>query len=290
MLERLIREPFVHFVALGAVIFVAYFWLNQEQDSDHRIVVDQQDIDHLVNLWKLQWKREPAPSDVQALLDRHVRREVFYREALRMNLDHNDEVIKKRLAQKMEAVAIDLSALMQPVTEERLREFFHSRPDMFRLPQAYAFRQVLFLTQELPDSQLDAEIQNALSALRQDGEIPTARRQKLSISNHWPLTSQQELGNAFGSDFAQGLEELPTGQWAGPVHSGYGWHLVFIEEKQMSRIPEFEQVRDLVARQYEYESGMKAQDRVFEELLSKYQVQITAGNIPDEINLSFTEQ
>ncbi|WP_295798066.1 peptidylprolyl isomerase [uncultured Microbulbifer sp.] len=286
MLNRLIREPFLHFMALGGLIFAAYFWLEQEQDSDHRIVVDQQDLDHLVNLWKLQWKRDPGPGDVQALIDRYVRREVFYREALRMNLDHNDEIIKKRLAQKMEAVAIDLSALMHPVTEEQLREYFHRREDLFKLPQAYAFRQVLLL----PEEKTEEQMQDLLTALRQGEEIPSARRQKLSIPNQWPLTATQELDNAFGGDFAQGLNKLPTGKWGGPIRSGYGWHLVLIERKQEPAMPDFEQVQDFVAQQYEYASGIKAQDRVYQELLAKYQVQVTAEDIPGAINVSFAEE
>ena len=286
MLYRLIREPFIHFVALGAVIFAAYFWLNRDQDGEHRIVVDQQDLDHLINLWKLQWKREPESSDVQALIDRYVRREVFYREALRMNLDHNDEIIKKRLAQKMEAVAIDLSTLMQPVTDDQLREYFHSREDLFKLPQAYAFRQVLLLPQEKTQTRV-AEL---LAALRQTDEIPPARQHKLSIPNQWPLTAAQELDGAFGENFAQRLDTLPTGQWSGPIRSGYGWHLVWIERKQEPAMPEFTQVRDFVARQYEYESGIKAQDRIFQELLAKYQVQITAEHTPGTLNVSFAEE
>ena len=115
------------------------------------ILVDQARLDHLVTLWKAQWKRDPSPEDLAAIIDRHLQQEVYYREALRMGLDRDDEIIRTRLAQKMEAVASDLSALMRPPTEEQLRAFYSERPDLFTLPQAYAFRQVLYLPSEVED-------------------------------------------------------------------------------------------------------------------------------------------
>ncbi|WGL15194.1 peptidyl-prolyl cis-trans isomerase [Microbulbifer bruguierae] len=285
MLLRLLREPFIHFVALGAVIFAAYTWINrnapdsESANADNRIVIDQQELDHLISLWKLQWKREPDAGELQAIIDRHLRQEVFYREALRMNLDHNDQIIKKRLAQKMEAVAIDLGNLMQPPTDERLREYFLSHEDLFTLPQSFALQQVLFLPQEMDTVQVQAQ----LSSLRDGADFPESRINKLSLDNHWPLTSLSELDSAFGGDFASALANLPVGKWSGPIRSGFGWHLVYIETNQPPAMPQFAQVKDFVARQYEYESGLEAQDRVFNELLAGYQVEITAERIPGNL-------
>jgi len=289
MIQRLLREPLVHFLALGAMMFVAYAWINKpapdEGDTSKRIVIDQQELDHLIGLWKLQWKREPDVSEIQAIIDRYLRREVFYREALRMNLDHNDQIIKKRLAQKMEAVAIDLSNLMQPRSDEQLREYFHRREDLFRLPQAFALRQVLFLPEEMDAG----SVQVVLSALRGGADIPDDRRQKLAVSNHWPVTPVNALDQAFGGDFARALEKMPVGEWSGPIRSGYGWHLVFIETRQAPTLPPFEQVKEYVVRQFDYQAGIEAQDRVFRELLGDYQVEITAENIPENIKVTFAD-
>mgnify|MGYP000315481143 CR=1 FL=1 len=284
-----LREPFFHFVVLGALLFGLY-QVNGSRQADEadaageRIVIDQQEFDHLKQLWKIQWKRDPAPSDIHALLDRHLRQEVFYREALRMNLDHNDEIIKKRLSQKMEAVANDLSALTQPPTDERLREFYLANADFFRLPPAFEFRQVLFLSNE---EDAETELTATLSALCDGGEIPPNRVRKASIVNDWPLTSVNDLENAFGGDFARSLGTLPVGEWSGPIQSGYGFHLVFIQTKQEALVPEFEAVRDYVAREYDYRTEMESQDRVFEELRGKYRIDITASDVPAEIRAKF---
>jgi PPIC-type PPIASE domain len=283
---RLIKEPFVHFLVLGALIFGAYAWLDREPaapNSDNRIVIDQGELDHLKGLWKLQWKRDPAPSDVAAIIDRHLREEVFYREALKMNLDRNDGIIKKRLAQKMEAIADDLSTLMRPPTDDQLREYYESRTDFFKLPKAYAFKQVLFLPGEARG--MDA----TLISMRSGAEVPRDRINKLSIPVEWSLTSVGDIDNAFGGEFSKALDDLPVGQWSGPVQSGYGSHLVLIEQKEESRVPDFDEVRDYVAREYEYQTVLGTQDQVYKELLGKYQVSITAKDVPDEIRNEFAK-
>jgi len=278
MWSRLPRDPLVHFLVFGALIFGAYFGLGKLDEhaaaTDYRIVIDQAQLDHLKALWKLQWKRDLAASDVSAIIDRYLRQEVFYREALKMNLDQDDEIIKRRLAQKMEAAANDLSTLMKPPTEARLRDFFHSREEFFMLPQAYAFRQVLFTV----DEQEAGEV--TLAALRQGGSIPPERKNKLSLPERYPLTPVNDLDNAFGGDFVASLEALPVGYWSGPIRSGYGWHLVLIEDKQTPKLPKFEDVRDYVAREYEYQSELDAQEQVYQNLLAKYEIVITADNSP----------
>jgi peptidyl-prolyl cis-trans isomerase C len=282
---RLLREPFVHFLVLGALIFGAYAWLDggrATQNSDNRIVIDQGELDHLTSLWKLQWKRDPAPSDVAAIIGRHLRQEIFYREALKMNLDHNDGIIKKRLAQKMEAIADDLSTLMRPPTDKQLRQYYKSRADFFELPKAYDFKQILYLPDETDG------LEATLITMRRGADVPRDRMNKLSVPVEWSLTSVGDIDNAFGEGFAGALDDLPVGEWSGPVQSGYGSHLVFIEQKEGPRVPDFEEVRDYVAREYEYRSVLETQDQVYKELLDKYEVSITAENVPAEIRAEFT--
>jgi peptidyl-prolyl cis-trans isomerase C len=276
MTARLIRDPLLHFFVAGGVLFAVYFGLERGAadpvaGQNERIVVDQAQLDHLTQLWQLRWKREPAPDDLDAIIDRHLRQEVFYREALKMNLDHNDDIIKKRLAQKMEAVASDLSALTEPPSEERLRQYFHERAEFFTLPQAYELRQVLFLPGEER-----ARMEALLAGLRSGDPVPAERQNKLSLPETWALTPVNDLDNAFGGDFVAGLDALPVGEWSGPLRSGYGWHLVLIEDKQPPRLPDFAEVRDFVAREYEYQSVLDAQERVYRNLLARYEVIITA--------------
>ncbi len=279
MLKQIAREPLVHFIVLGGLLFAAWSQVGPQETTepdDNVIVVDQTRLDHLKTLWKAQWKRDPAPEDVAAIVDRYLRQEVFYREALNMGLDKNDEIIRTRLSQKMEAVASDLSTLMQPPTDEQLRAFHKEHPDLFTLPPAFAFRQVLYLPSEAAEDNLDV----TLAALRSGGDVPPDRLRKLSVPSDWPLTPAQTVENSFGGGFAKALSDLPVGTWSGPVRSGIGQHLVLVSENQPARLAPFEDIRDFVARQYEYYSVLDAQKRMFHELLDKYEVRISAEGVP----------
>lgn len=284
---RLAKEPFVHFLLLGCLIFTAYYWLNRDQVQEDQIVIDQQELDHLRKLWSIQWKREPNTSEIKALLERYVRQEVFYREALRMNLDRNDEIIRKRLSQKMESVASDLGTLMKPANDEELRAFFDQHPQLFQRAPSYTFRQVLLSPSEVNDK---TQLGDVLVRLQNGEAIPQIMRNKLSVPNEWPRTPAPELENAFGGDFTQALANVPLRQWSGPVRSGYGWHLVFVESRQGLMLPEFEEVREYVAQEHAYVAEREIQERVYRELLARYRVTITAANLPAEAKASFAVQ
>ncbi len=288
MIKKIISEPLVHFVVLGALLFSAWSWVNPstEESSDDIIVIDQRRLDHLETLWKAQWKRDPAPEDVAAIIDRHLRQEVFYREALNMGLDQDDDIIRTRLAQKMEAVASDLSMLMKPPTEADLREFYSQRNDLFTLPNAFAFEQVLYLPQEAED----AELKTMLDGLNSGDQIPESRINKLSVSNYWQLTSANALSNSFGGSFSNSLDQLPVGQWVGPVRSGLGLHLVKVTENKPSQLAPYEDIKEYVEQQYQYYAVIDAQKNMFQELLNKYQVQISANNVPETVMQEYAQQ
>ncbi|MEG0348809.1 MAG: peptidyl-prolyl cis-trans isomerase [Acinetobacter sp.] len=287
MIKRLIKEPFVHFLLLGFLIFAVYFWVNRNQVDDNQIVIDQEEYSHLKNLWSMQWKKEPGKSDIQALVDRYIRQEIFYREALALNLDHNDEIIKKRLSQKMEAVASDLNTLTQPPTVEQLKKYFNEHPELFKQPPSYAFKQVLFPVGE-DDSPQDVNV--VLKKLQQGKSIPESDLNRLGVPSEWSVTSVNDLDNAFGGGFAQALDKLPVQQWVGPVTSGFGQHLVFIEQKESTQLPIFEDVKDIVEREYKYRTELETQDRIYKELLAKYKVNITAKDIPSDISSLYTHK
>ncbi|MGR3603558.1 MAG: peptidyl-prolyl cis-trans isomerase [Heliomarina sp.] len=283
MLKSILREPLVHILVLGGLLFAAWNTLAPKENAGPQaevITLDQARLDHLQTLWTAQWKRDPSPEDMAAIIDRHLRQEVFYREALRMGLDKEDDIIRTRLAQKMEAVSSDLGMLMQPPTEEQLRAFHAERPDLFTLPEAFAFRQVLYLPGE-------GSLEVTLATLRDGGEVPPDRKGKLTIPLDWEMTATQVLENSFGGDFAATLPELPVGTWSGPVRSGLGQHLVKVTDYQPERLAPFDEIRDFVARQYEYYTVLDAQDQMFRALLDRYEIRLQAEGVPEAVRQAY---
>jgi hypothetical protein len=287
MIKQLIKEPFVHFLVLGSLIFAVYFWINRNQVDENHIVIDQPEYEHLKNLWSMQWKKEPDKSDIQALVDRYIRQEVFYREALALKLDQNDEIVKKRLSQKMEAVASDLGALTQPPTEPQLKKYYAEHPELFKQPTAYTFRQIVFPVGEEGASQ---KVSATLKQLQQGGSISDSQLDRLGVPSQWSTTSVNDLENAFGGGFAQALDKLPVQQWVGPVSSGFGQHLVFIEKKESTQLPPFEDIKAQVEQEYKYQTELETQERIYKELLAKYQVSITAKDIPSDISSIYAQK
>nr|WP_319556336.1 peptidylprolyl isomerase [uncultured Vibrio sp.] len=288
MIKSIIREPLFHFAVLGGLLFSAWSWVSPSTSAEGNkdtIVIDQSRLNHLETLWKAQWKRDPAPEDVAAIIDRHLRQEVFYREAINMGLDKDDDIIRTRLAQKMEAVASDLSSLMKPPTDAELRAFHQQRADLFTLPDAIAFEQILFLPSEMDSP----ESEQLLADLQVGGELPDDRLNKLSVSSDWELTSVQIINNSFGSDFSETLAQTPVGEWVGPIRSGLGYHLVRVRESEPAHLAPFDEIEEYVAQQYEYYAVLDAQKEMFQALLDRYQVQITANNVSEQIMQEYTQ-
>ena len=99
-LRRWLREPLVHFLLLGAALFVAYhlFTPAAAQSGSLRIELTEDDVRQLQVSWMAQWQRPPTPDELRGLVHDRVRQEVLYREALSLGLEQNDEIVKRRMA------------------------------------------------------------------------------------------------------------------------------------------------------------------------------------------------
>ncbi len=274
----------MHFMFLGFLIFAYYYFNTSDTESENTIVIDNTEYNYLLDLWKNQWQREPNEQEIKAFLDQYLRQEVFYKEALAMNLDHNDIIVKRRLAQKMEAVSNDLNAMITPPTDTDLKAFYESHKELFQLPPVYSFQQVLFLNDE---PHVKSEIENTKQNLNSGKEIPTSRKSKLSIPNEWNNSDPITIYKTFGDYFTTVLDSLPTKEWVGPIPSGFGQHLVYIVKKDSSRPANFDTIKSAVEKEYEYQSELKMQDKVYQDLLKKYQVNITSDKIPTNIKKSY---
>ncbi|HHC6670902.1 TPA: peptidylprolyl isomerase [Vibrio parahaemolyticus] len=128
-----------------------------------------------------------------------------------------------------------------------------------------------------------------LASLQSGGELPADRLNKLSVSSDWELTSVQVINNSFGSDFSETLAQVPIGEWAGAVRSGLGFHLVRVRENEPAHLAPFGEIKEYVAQQYEYYAVLEAQKEIYKELLDRYQVQITANNVPEQVMQEYTQ-
>ena len=233
LLKRWLREPLLHVTLIGAMLFVVYYALNpgagQLQDSN-RIAITADDLAQIRLAWMAQWQRPPTPEEMRNLLEGKIREEVLSREAVALGLDKDDTIIKRRLAQKMEFVMEDTSALREP-SDDELKRWFAQNAQRFATPSLVTFRHLYFS----PDLRGVHARDDAMEALRKlAGKTEEASElQKLSDSfmfqDFYAERSPDQVAGIFGTAFAQALLRLEQGKWQGPVESGLGWHLVWVE-------------------------------------------------------------
>jgi hypothetical protein len=258
VIRRLLREPLLHFLLIGAALFVLYGALNRGQSAaPSEIVISEARVEALAESFATVWMRPPTVEEIKGLVDDYIAEEIYYREAIAMGLDQDDTVIRRRLRQKMEFISEDAATATEP-TDAVLQAYLAAHPEKFLEPAELTFVQVYFSTEQRGDrarpsaEQVLAELQSG----RGPANIAEAGDPTL-LPGEMQSAPPQSIANTFGSDFAEQVLEAPVGQWTGPLQSGFGLHLVRVDDRKAGATPEFEQIRPLVLR--EWQSGQRTE-------------------------------
>ncbi len=269
------REPLVHFLVLGALLFGLFALVNDvaSSKSANRIEITSADVERLREVWTKQWNRPPTETELKGLINSHIREEVLYREGLALGLDQNDTIIRRRLAQKMEFLAEDLADQVKP-TDQELKRYFNRNQDQYLLPASFSFTHVYFST----DRRGSAAERDARRLLAQ---LQTTDAVALPVSDHgdrfmlqydFVRKTEQEVAKLFGRHFAEQLLEVQVGSWQGPIESGYGLHLVRIHDKVEPRLPDLTEVRDRVHSDLASERRRETNKQIYERLKARYEI------------------
>ena len=264
----LLREPLVHFLVLGALVFVAMAGRAPDL-GERRIIVDEPVVAGLVNHHVRAFRRPPTAEELDGLIRDHVRGEVYYREALRLGLDTDDEVVKKRLRNKMLAIAGAEAEAAQP-SDAELQALLDADPARYAAPPRYRLEQI-YLGPDAPALRA--------AAAAEIGRIPKGTRpgiktQPLPLPGRFDDASQTDLAEQLGDDFATALARLPVGTWMGPLVSGFGLHLVRIDQRVQPPPPRLADVRQRLENDWRSSAIRKAQDAHLQQLLDSYDVEI----------------
>ena len=275
-MKKLIREPFIHFILLGAAIFVANHFLSARADNQPgKIVIKQGDIASMMIGFSRTWQRPPTREELDGLIRDRVREEVYYREAVALGLDRDDPIIRRRLQQKLQFVTDDVTAPAEP-TDAELSEYLKTHADVFRPDRQFSFNQVYFDPAKHREG-LARDVEKLLTQLQGHGssDLDLASLGDTFLLEHrFEAASTAEIARQFGDKFVAKLSDVPIGQWFGPVESGYGIHLVFVEKRTDARLPELAQVRDAVRRELTNARRVESNEKFFQHLLKRYSVTV----------------
>jgi len=270
-----LREPLLHFLLIGAALFLLYRAMNGGEAATPRsIVVSEPRVEALAENFAKTWMRPPSAMELKGLVDDYVAEEVYYREAIAMGLDRDDTVIRRRLRQKMEFVTDDVAAAA-PATDAQLQAYLDAHRDKFVEPARLTFRQV-FLSRERRGAAVQRDAERLLAQLRagKSAANPQEAGDATLLPPVMESATPQDIDNTFGTDFAAAVFKAPTGQWSGPVPSGYGVHLVKVDQREAGALPPLARIRPAVQREWEAEQRKSAREALLQQLLSKYDVRI----------------
>ena len=283
---KLLREPLLHFMFIGAAIYLLYgvFAEPVPEGDDKTIVVSAGELEWMRSNWQKRWNRLPTQAEFDGLIQQYIKETVLYREALTMGLNQHDTIIRRRLAQKLEFLAKDLVALTPP-TEEELQSWFAENRDRYQEPTRYTFTQVFFDPDKRGDATLaDAEkIKAQLMAQGDAMDNPGALGDDFMLQNYYPEKDPIEIQKNFGRGFTESLVELSPGQWHGPVLSGYGVHLVYVSHVSEPPPPVFAEVRERVAQDWKTERGEELNEQFYANLREQYTVVIEEPADEDKV-------
>jgi hypothetical protein len=272
-MKRILKEPLVHFLVLGALLFVGYGVLNRNAPpAPDRIVVSQGQFASMRETFLRTWQRPPTREEWDGLIQDRVREEVYCRGAIALGLDKDDTVIRRRLRQKMEFVSDDIAAQTEP-SDADLNAYLQAHPDQFRVEQQFTFRQ-LYLNPAKQGTNLvrnAAQLLTKLNAVGADADWATMG-DSFMLDHSFTAVPVGEVAKQFGEDFTAKLGGLQAGRWQGPVESGFGVHLVFISERTEGRMPALADVRGAVRREWENTRRLEANEKFYQELQKRYMV------------------
>ena len=274
MVRKVLREPLVHFLVLALLIFVAYGVLNRSDTlAPERIVITQAKIEQIAGLFARTWQRPPTSVELKGLIDDYVREEIYYREALKLGLETDDTVIRRRLRQKMEFLSDAANETPKP-TEAELAEYLNAHAAKFAVEPAVAFRQIYFNPERRGDKTRD-DAATALETLRSDASLePASVGDATLLPSELPLTSKASVSQTFGAQFAEEVAKAPPDNWIGPIKSTFGLHLVRVQKARPGRMPALAKVRGAVERDWSSEKRQALADRRFNELLKQYDIAV----------------
>ncbi len=269
-MKKLYKEPLLHFLIIGVLIFTLFSIINKEEDivSGNKIVVTVAEIERLSVNWSKKWNRPPTETELKGLVDSYIKEEVYYREALALGLDQNDTILRRRLMQKMEFLSNDLAELNQP-DETELNKFFLDNREKYKLPARVSFTHIYFSL----DKRGAKAFEDAKSVLSELNVLRAPERgDSFMLEYDFAQETPFEVARLFGTGFADQLFRLGTNSWQGPIESGYGLHLIRISEKINARMPDLASVIEKVRTDLMFEQRQKMNKEIYERFKERYEI------------------
>ena len=263
---------------MGAFIFALYYVSHPVVNTKQTIVIDDDMVNRIGNIFQKQWGRPPSDSEWTSLLDNEIREEVYYRQALKMNLDHNDELIRRRMNQKLDFISSDLAQMSTP-PDSALQAYYVKHKSKYLRQASFSFSHIYFNADKRDHAKADAlALLPSLPAT--DINLPdlTKMGDAFAFAYHTDEAPAKEIDAQMGEGFAAALSGLPVGQWSGPVLSGFGAHLIFIDAVKPAGEPAFATIKEQLLNDYRYDYQQQFNQKVYDDFRKEYTIKLAITN------------
>jgi hypothetical protein len=269
---KLLKEPLLHFIVAGAVLFAAHAWLGGKQvvtNGLEPVRIGKGEVAWLTETWSKQWLRQPSSEELKGLIDGLVNEELLAREAKAIGLDQDDTIIRRRLAQKLNFLVEDTVRLADP-TEDQLRTYYGVNASRYQTSARLSFMQLYFNPKQHQDTEADAKMVLAKLQTMAGHDVAVTVGDPSLLNAELRDVDEQAVTSIFGPQFSRAVFALAAGVWSGPLKSDYGDHLVFVETRTPAMQRHFEEVRDKVLEAWRTEQQQTANRDYIGRLRNKY--------------------
>lgn len=274
-LRAALREPLVHFLVLGAALFLAWPLMSgRVAPPPNQIVISAGQMQRAVDIFVKTNQRLPTAAEMSNLAEQEIQTEVEYREGLALGLDRDDEIIRRRIAQKLRFMVQDIVDQSAP-SDAELQRFLDTHANDFGAEPQFAFSQV-YLNPDRHGASLPQDAAKLLTRLNtSDGRLNYGvDSDVLPVPNDFEATPLHSIAGIFGDAFAQALASQKPGAWVGPVPSGYGMHLVLVRQIIPASAPRLRDVRAAVLREWSSAKRVEMNARTYQHMRAKYDIRV----------------
>lgn len=273
LFNRARNEPMVWFALLGAGLFFLVAALDLRRDTEIRISAG--DIAQISAYWEAQAQRAPSEEELAGLIEERVNEEALYREALRMGLDRDDVIVRRRLAQKVAFLRTDNETAP---SEAALQAYYAENSERYAAPDTFTFEHIYF-SPERHGAGVERAARAGLERIEEGGAVSGLGDPFMLQLSGVDVTAA-ELARDYGESFARALAGAPIGVWSGPVESAYGLHLVRVVSRQGAFAQPYETVAAQVREDYLADRRRSANTAWVRDLRSRYRIVIEDGREP----------
>lgn len=290
-IQSTLREPLLHFLALGVFLFLAYEAINPGSVDDEvgRIVVDGNSL-----LTYMQYRAKAfdverfqqqfdamSLGQRQQLINDYVREETLYREAKALQLDKNDVVARQRLIQQISYLTQSVITATIELADEELKAYHLAHANRYREPTKITFTHIFFSSAKRSSAEAQLLARQQLNQLNQE-QIPFHQALSYGEQFLYHRNYVQKEADFVASHFGQVLQTavfaLPASEsrWQGPYPSPYGYHLVLVTQRIAEYDPAFAEIKTRVVQDLMQKKRQDQLAMAIQKMIENYEVIISA--------------